>query len=72
MDTPSTDDESTSDKQIEKNKDGEGLETIGNEIVCILLLKSKKNTLNQQSKYNILVSFSKWKIWLGIPILWRT
>ena len=59
MDTPSTDDESTSDKQIEKNKDGEGLETIGNEIVCILLLKSKKNTLNQQSKYNILVSFSK-------------
>ena len=41
MDTPSTDDESTSDKQIEKNKDGEGLETIGNEIVCIFLLKSK-------------------------------
>ena len=42
MDTPNTDDDSNSDKQIEKNKDGEGLETIGNEIVCIFLLNSKK------------------------------
>ena len=41
MDTPNTDDDSTSDEQIEKNRDGEGLETIGNKIVGILLLKSK-------------------------------
>ena len=41
MDTPNTDDDSTSEDQIEKNRDGEGLETIGNKIVCILLLKSR-------------------------------
>ena len=41
MDSPNTSDDRTSGEQIEKNRDGEGLETIGNKIVCILLLKSK-------------------------------
>ena len=41
MDTPNTDDDSNSDKQMEKNKDGEDLETIGNKIVYLLLLKSE-------------------------------